>query len=69
MASGLEGSKQMHSHARMVGRSGVVVPPFLCSVRASVDGLSAGVVGFLMWQLRTARVIFLGEEVEADRSM
>lgn len=52
--SGLECPGWLYSHAWMVGRPGLVVPPFPCSVRASADDLSARVVGLLTRQLRTS---------------
>lgn len=55
------------SHAWIVGRPGLVVLPFPYSVRASADGLSAGVVGLPTWQPRTPTVSILGGEAEADR--
>ena len=61
--SGLEDPKWLYSHAWMVGRPGLVVPNFPRSVRTSSCGLSARVVGLLTCQLKTPRVIALGEEV------
>lgn len=53
-------------HGWMVGRPGLVVLPFPCTLRASADGPCAGVGGLLTWQPRTPTVRILGEEAAAD---
>lgn len=55
------------SHDWVVGRPAFSGSSFPCTARASADGLSARVVGFLTWQPGIPTMSFLGEEAEADR--